>query len=231
MAGVLIICASLIYSAENSSAIAQTNVLASPPRQNREINKFGFANLYWAVPRPVVAENWHMVFGGSVRKVKSKSEKVTDDISRRYKYGEIKVERVFLDLPDGRKTLPGDIFVGEDFDGLKHGDTVIVFINAFYEKTFVRIQIAGTNTRLGFKIKSWNEPIVAAVEQATRCAKIRETTPEGHKKDFKVKMYDCTAERNEMILKDKKLADVWRQFDPQGFQYLLEMQEIFNNKE
>lgn len=216
-----------------SPAMAQTTNQAEEKSKSPSaapkvgVEGFGFATLYWAHPQFLTANDWQMVFAGTVVKVKSEKDRISD-FTRRFKTGEIKVERIFLDLPESEGAKPGDIYGSEGFDGLKRGDKVIVFIKAFYEEQFVRVDVADTNTRLGIKVKSWDDPIVAAVEKAAQCSKIIEITPQGHKKAFRVKMYDCESERNKLILEDKEIADVWRRFDPQGFQHLLEVQELRN---
>lgn len=182
-----------------------------------------FPTLYWAVPRPIADTNWHAVFGGTVVSVKKEKQELSEDLSRKIVTGEIKIEKIFLNLPDGKPISINDQFFGEGFENLKKGDKVIVFINGFYEKEFVRIAIDGTNSALGLKVKDWNEPIVSVLEKIAPCSEIKETTPEGHKKDFLVKLYDCRAERDKMILEN---ALIWKRYDPKGVAELIEKRKF-----
>lgn len=196
------------------------------PRQQSDGNTFGVSHLYWASPRPLLMEEWDMVFAGTVVEVKSEKENMSGDFVRHFKTGKIKVARVFLDSATGKRIAIGDYFEGEGFDGSKRGDKVIVFINAsYYEESLARTDVEGTNSKLGFKIKNWDDPIVTAVEKVTRCTKIVDKWVEGHRQDFRAKVYDCKSERDKMLLEDKELADVWRRYDPQGIELLHDIQQ------
>lgn len=199
---------------------------AQMPRQQSEGNTFGVSHLYWASPRPLLMEEWDMVFAGTVVEVKSETQNMSGNFVRHLKTGKIKVARVFLDSATGERIAIGDYFEGEGFDGSKRGDKVIVFVSAsYYEGSLARADVAGTNSKLGFKIKSWDEPIVTAVEKLTRCMKVVEKWVEGHRQDFRAKVYDCKSERDEMILEDKELAEIWRRYDPHGIEILLDVQQ------
>ena len=197
---------------------AQTSAAAK-----QRVSSFNFPTLYWAVPRPVAVTDWHAVFGGTVVKVKKEKQKFSEDLTRKFVGGEIEIERIFLNLPSGAAISVGDKFYGEDFENLKKGDKVIVFINGFYEKEFVRIKIDGTNSALGWKVKNWNEPIVAVLEKIAPCGKTEETRVEGHKRDFRTTLYDCREERDQMILEN---AEIWKRYDPKGFDELVERQKF-----
>lgn len=203
---------------------AQSVNPTKPTTEKAKLSVSGsFPTLYWAVPRPIARTDWHAVFGGTVIKVKKEKQDLTEDLSRKIVTGEIQIEKIFLNLPDGEPFSINERFFGEGFENLKKGDKVIVFVNGFYEKEFVRIAIDGTNSALGLKIKDWNEPIVALLEEIAPCEKIKETTPEGHKKDFRAKLYDCRAERDKMILEN---AAIWKRYDPKGFAELVEMKKF-----
>lgn len=174
---------------------------------------------------------WDMVFAGTVVQVKSEKENMSGHYVRHFKTGKIKVARVFLNSATGQRIAIGDYFEGEGFEGSKRGDKVIVFIGAtYYEGSLARTDVAGTNSKLGFKIKSWDEPIVAAVEKVTRCTKIVEKWVEGHRPHFRAKVYDCQFERDKMIVEDKELANIWRRYDPQGIEFLLEVQRSMGER-
>lgn len=183
----------------------------------------GFPTLYWAVPRPIAATDWHAVFGGTIVKVKKEKLKYSGDITREFVGGEVKIEKIFLDLPGGAKISIGEKFYGEDFENLKKGDKVIVFVNGFYERDFVRIKIDGTNSALGLKVKDWNEPIVPLLEKIAVCGKTKETWVEGHQPDFRTTLYDCRSERDKMILEN---APIWQRYDPKGVEELIERQKF-----
>ena len=189
---------------------------------------FYFPTVYWAVSIPVAVTDWNAVFGGTVLRTKKEKQKGMGEFGRKYVSGEIKVDKVFLGLPDNSKLSTNGIISAEGFENLKKGDKVIVFVNGFYEREFVLQKIEGTNSALGFKIKDWNEPIVSVLEKAAPCSKIKDTWVEGHPADFRTKMYDCRAERDQIILEN---AEIWKRYDPHGFDQLLERQEILKEIE
>jgi hypothetical protein len=192
---------------------------------------FRFPTLYWTTPRGVAEEDWNAVFGGTVIKVETVREKKSDGFPfpRTYVKGALKVEKIFRDLPDSTEITVDSIIESEDFDGLKKGDKVIIFIQEIYEGGFVRIEVDGTNSKLGFKVKDWNEPIVTALEKIAPCYKINIGWVEGHAQNFRAKMYDCYKERNQMILGDPQVTETWKRSDPKGFQYLVDLSEMKEN--
>ncbi len=190
---------------------------------------FEFPTLYWAVPRGVAEQDWNAVFGGTVIEVKKESDDPYDKESRKFVSGAIKIEKTFLNLPDTSEISINSIVRSENFDGLKKGDKVIIFINGNYEGGYVRIEIDGTNSKLGFKVKDWSEAIVTALEKVAPCSKIETTWVEGHPEDFRAKMHDCLENRNKIILDDPQVAEIWKRYDPKGFQYLVELREMDEN--
>ena len=188
---------------------------------------FLFPNLYWANPVGVAA-NWDAVYGGTVTEVKSESDDPADKDSRKFVEGAIKVEKIFLNLPDSSEIDIGSTIRSEDFDGLKKDDKVIVFINNKYEGGYVRVKIEGTNSKLGFKVKDWNDPIVSALEKVAPCDKIRIGWIEGFPKDFRAKLYDCYKERRNLIFDDPQISEIWKKNDPNGFQSLIESRQYEN---
>jgi len=211
---------------QNSEKNITPKLISKPESHKKSDGSFRFSTLYWATPRTVAGDDWHAVFGGTVIIVSKESDDPLDNSSRKYVSGAIKIEKVFLNLPDNSEISVNSVIRSEDFDDLKIGDKVIVFINVFYEGDFARVEIEGTNTKLGFKVKDWNEPIVSVLEQIAPCGKIQETWAEGHPEDFRVKMYNCFEERNRIILDEPQVAEIWKRYDPIGFQYLLELREL-----
>ena len=213
-------------SEQNIEKDIAPKLVSTPESHKMSDGSFLLPTLYWANPLTVASEDWDAVFGGTVVKVSKESDYASDNLSRKYVSGAIKIEKIFLNFPDNSEISVNSVVRSEDSDGLKIGDKVIVFTDGFYEGSFVRVEIEGTNTRLGFKVKDWNEPIVNVLEKIAPCGKIGEIWVEGHSKDFRVKMYNCRDERNKMILDDPQIADIWRRYDPIGFQYLLELREL-----
>jgi hypothetical protein len=204
----------------------QPKVISNPKLSKMSDGSFLIPNLYWVPPRGVAEQNWEAVFGGTVVEVKKDKAEYSDQRSRKFVKGAIKVERIFLNLPDSVEVTIGSIIRSEDFDYLKKGDKVILFIHDIYESGYVRTEIKGTNSKLGFKVKDWNDPIVAALEKAAPCSKTRILWIEGHPEDFNVKVHDCYRERSAKILDDPQIAPVWSQLDPEGFQSLVEFRRL-----
>ena len=191
---------------------------------------FSISTIYWAGSRGVAEEDWQAVFGGTVVEVKEERADPKDLKSRKFVNGAIKIEKIFLNLPDTDEIGIGSIVRSEDFDEMKKGDKIIFFVNGIiYEGGYCRVEVAGTNSKLGFKVKDWNDPIVSAVEKTAACEKVRNIWIEGHRKDFTAKQHDCYEERNKLVLDDPQISGIWKQNDPQGFQRLIEFRQYENS--
>jgi hypothetical protein len=204
-------------------------IVSKPDFIKKSDGSFEFPTLYWATPGGIAEKNWQAVFGGTVIEVENVQEKKSDGFPfpRKYVKGAVKVEKIFRNLPDSSEIAVGSVIRSEDFDGLKKGDKVVLFIEEIYEGGFVRIETDGTNSKLGFKVKDWNEPIIAALEKLTPCDKTEVVWVEGHPEDFKVKLYNC--DEKSRILDDPQIAEIWKRYDPLGFQSLVEMRKLRGN--
>ncbi len=198
--------------------------ISTPDPWFKRNNTVNIPTVYWAGPFTIPEEAWFAVYGGEVIEVKVERTDYSDNHSREFVSGKLKVEKIFLDLPENSDVSIGSVIGSEDFDGLKKGDKAIIFINGFYEKSFVHAEIAGTNSKLGFKVKDWNEPIVSVIEKIAPCDKIYTSLPDGHNLNFR--LYGCYGKRAAMILDDFQTAEIWKHYDPEGFQVLLERRRL-----
>lgn len=206
----------------NYESFAQT-VVSKNVQTTQDGKSFGFPTIYWAVPSTVADSEWNAVFGGTVIKTKQEKEEGLGGHERKFVSGTLKVEKIFLNMPDHIEIKLDSIFEGESFEHLKKGDKVIVFVNSFFDKEFWIKTIEGTNSAMGFKVKTWNDPIGGVLEKAAPCSKTKNSWVEGHEKDFRVKLYDCRAERDKIILEN---AEIWKRYDPLGLDNLLERQKV-----
>jgi hypothetical protein len=87
---------------------------------------------------------------------------------------------------------------------LKRGDKVIVFVNE-YDGGYGIIETSDSNCNIGIKVASWDEPIVAAIEEMIKSGGA---------------MNNIDARKK--LLKDAKQARVWRPYSSKGIAYLLE---------
>ncbi|HEY8559953.1 MAG TPA: hypothetical protein VIL74_06090 [Pyrinomonadaceae bacterium] len=218
-------------SADSPPPVSSTpanEVVSRPQLHKRPDGSFTIPTLYWATPQGVAGNGWEAVFGGTVVEVENVAEKKSDGFPfpRKYVQGAIKVEKIFRNLPDSTEITVGSVIRSEDFDGLKKGDKVVFFIDDIYEGGYVRVETAGTNSKLGFKVEDWNEPLVAALEKLAPCDKLRIERVEGHPEDFKARLHDCDGDRESKILDDPEIADIWKLRDPVGYQSLVEMREL-----
>ncbi|HQU93105.1 MAG TPA: hypothetical protein PLK77_12445 [Pyrinomonadaceae bacterium] len=207
-------------------AYTEPGKLSKPDFIKKSDGSYEFSTVYWATPRGVAEDDWKAVYGGTVTDVKKEVDDPSDETSRKFVSGSIRVEKIFRNLPDSSEIAIGSIVRSEDFDGLKKGDKAIIFIQDIYENGFVRAEIAGTNSKLGFKVETWNDPIVTALEKVARCGKIRIGWVEGHPKDFRAKLHDCYQELDQMILDDPQISEIWKLHDPEGFRRLLELRKM-----
>jgi hypothetical protein len=208
------------------NAYTEPAPLSKPDFTKHSDGSYQFSTVYWASPRGVAEDDWMAVYGGTVTEVKNEVDDPSDETSRKFVSGSIRVQKIFRNLPDSSEIAIGSIIRSEDFDGLKKGDKAIVFIQDIYEGGFVRAEIAGANSKLGFKVETWNDPIVTTLEKVAPCDKIRIGWVEGHPKDFRAKLHDCLQERDQMILDDPQISEIWKQHDPEGFRTLLEWREM-----
>jgi hypothetical protein len=86
----------------------------------------------------------------------------------------------------------------DGFEGLKRGDKVLVFVNE-YDGGYGIIEAAGSNCKLGIKVRDWDDPIIEAVEAMTRDPQM-------------AKRPDDRIE----VLKNPKYAEVWQRFSRKG---------------
>jgi hypothetical protein len=75
---------------------------------------------------------------------------------------------------------------------------VIVFVNE-YDGGYGIVETAGSNSKLGIKVRGWDDPVVRAVEALTRDAQAARLPGGRHE-----------------ILKDPEQAKAWRPFDGKG---------------
>ncbi len=223
-AGSVSIPATRADSLTPASPTPEIEVVSKPELDRKPDGSFLIPTPYWANPRSVAAMPWHAVFGGTVIEVKNDSQKFSRFGDRKFISGALRVEKIFRNLPDSSEITVGSVIGSEDFDGLKKGDKAIFFVNEIYEGGFVRIEIEGTNSKLGFKVQDWNDPIVAVLEKLAPCDKTTVVWVEGHPEDFKAKLHAC--ERESKILDDPQIAEIWKRYDPRGFQSLVEFREF-----
>jgi len=229
----LLLLAVVLFSSCAGDNLAQTTVTETAPkliltpklRKNAD-GLIELPTLYWSTPRTLPAFDWYAVFGGTVINVKKESVKMSGDFSREYVSGALKIEKVFLNLPGSSEISINSVVTSENFDDLKKGDKVIIFINGFYEREFVRVEVEGTSSKLGFKVKDWNEPIVSVLEKIAPCNKTQEEWPEGHPRETRILMYNCGGDWDKFILDDPEISKVWKRYDPKGFEHLVEMRKL-----
>ncbi|HEX8558034.1 MAG TPA: hypothetical protein VF668_08040 [Pyrinomonadaceae bacterium] len=170
-----------------------------PAPRRAAAETFSAGHMYWATPQPVLCKDWYVVLGGAV--VETHREAMPGLTKERHTAGTLRVERVFMSLPTKNEAAPGAgvaYFKSEAFDGLKRGDKVIVFVNE-YDGGYGIVEAAGSNTKLGIKVRSWDDPIVRAVETLTRDPQAARF-PEGRRE----------------VLKDPEQAKAWRPFAGKG---------------
>lgn len=174
---------------------AQTGPARPTPTPGAASDTFSVGVMYWATPRPVLCKDWHVVLGGTV--IETHKETAPELAKQHFTAGTLKVERVFLSLPTEREAAPAGFayFKSEGFEGLKRGDKVIVFVNE-YDGGYGIVEAAGSNSRLGIKVRSWDDTIVEAVAAMTRDAQATKL-PGGRQE----------------ALKDPRHAEAWRPFN------------------
>ncbi|HEV2864848.1 MAG TPA: hypothetical protein VGX48_27895 [Pyrinomonadaceae bacterium] len=174
---------------------AQTGAARPSPSPRAAPETFSVGVMYWATPRPVLCKDWYVVLGGTV--VETHREEAPELARQHFAAGTLKVERVFMSLPTEREAAPEGFayFKSEGFDGLRRGDKVIVFVNE-YDGGYGLVEAAGSNSKLGIKVRSWDEPIVEAVAAMTRDAQAAK----------------LPGDRQE-ALKDPRHAEAWRPFN------------------
>lgn len=170
----------------------------TPSPRGAASDTFSAGVMYWATPLPVLCRDWYVVLGGTV--IETHREVIPELAKQRYTAGTLKVERVFLSLPTEKEPAPAGFtyFKSDGFEGLRRGDKVIVFVGE-YDGGYGIVEAAGSNSKLGIKVRSWDEPIVKAVEALTR-------DPQGAR---------LPGDRVE-DLRDPARAKVWRPFDGKG---------------
>ena len=202
---VLVTCAPVRKSPAQATPVATQSVpnaaqsapTAATP-QAVASDTFSAGVMYWATPRPVLCKDWYVVIAGTVSETHLKV--IPELAKQRFTEGTLKVERVLLSLPTEREAAPANFayFKSDGFEGLKCGDKVIVFVNE-YDGGYGIIEAAGTNSKLGIKVRSWDDPVVGAIEAITRDARM-------------AKYPDDRIE----LLKDPKYAKIWREFSGKG---------------
>lgn len=121
--------------------------------------------LYWAGPRSIICGDWKVVLEGTV--LETYQQEGHDTHPEPFHMGTLKVERVFLNKPSPQVFFPTPMlkyYRSDAFDDLKVGDRIIVFIQE-YDGGYGVTWTLGSNSKLGIKIKSWDDPIVSALEK------------------------------------------------------------------
>ncbi len=149
--------------------------------------------MFWAPAMPILGRDWLVVAGGTVTRTWEELDEQIDCVHAR---GVLRIEKVYLvreDRPEVRKQWGQGRTTLESagFDGLKPGDKVIVFVSGYDGGCAIHPALE-SNCRIGIKVGSWKDPIVAAVRAACGSKDIRE------------------------VLKQKKHLEAWRFFDRSG---------------
>jgi hypothetical protein len=201
----ILVCLSLILGVSFSGMPRQDlQPSATSPTRRVYNERMHVSHMYWAIPQPILCKDWYLVVGGTV--LETHKEEGHDAHPRPYVGGTMTVERIFLNLPTRNYAVSPNlkIFMSNAFDGLKRGDKVIVFVNE-YDGGYGIISVLDSNCGIGIKVKSWDEPIVGAIEAMIRGG--------GGGKNIDA--------RKEM-LKDANTVKVWRRYSSRGIAYLLE---------
>lgn len=197
---VLVTCAPIQKSppqATTQATKSETNTAPPATTTTPQVvasDTFSAGVMYWATPLPVLCKDWYVVIAGTVLEIHQ--EVVPELAKQRYTAGTLKVDRVLLSLPTEKEAAPLNFvyFKSDGFEGLKRGDKVIVFVNE-YDGGYGIIEAAGSNSKLGIKVRNWDDPIVRAVEAITRDARTAK----------------FPGDRVE-LLKDPEYAKIWRPF-------------------
>jgi hypothetical protein len=154
---------------------------------------------FWTVAPSLLFRNWLLVVGGTVVCRRVEPSSLGAGI---YVYpGGVLVERV-LCAERGRKELrdwnEGTTYLAltDGLEGFKAGDKVIIFANGYNGDVAIQ-PVTGGNCRVGIKVDSWDDPIVAAVEKL------------------------CRAKDRREALKDAEVQRAWRRFDDSGVEAIL----------
>ena len=162
--------------------------------------------MYWSHPT-ILRDKWDLVLMGTVSKIDEK-EPLNELISIEDGYkkvGVIKVHKVVYENKNrgfsSEKLTPLDDFthnvlsISGGFNKLTVGDKVLVFLT-WYEGAYAQTHIEGTQTRLGIKLTTFDDPIVLAA-----------------------KRFVSTNNREITVAKDTEL---WKKYDAEGLAYRLE---------
>jgi hypothetical protein len=170
----------------------------APTPQADAADIFTASVMYWATPRPILCKDWYVVVAGAV--TETHPETIPGLAKERYTMGTLKVERVLLSLPTEREAAPARFayFKSDGFEGLRRGDKVLVFVNE-YDGGYGIIEAAGSNCKLGIRVRGWDDPVVKAVEALTSDAHTAQR-PDGRAE----------------VLKNPKYARAFRPFSGRG---------------
>lgn len=170
--------------------------------------------MYWSHPT-VLQEKWDLVLTGTVTSIDEKKP-LNDLISIEDGYqkaGTIKIHELihqnknrgfFSEILTPLDDFSHDVLsISGGFDKLNVGDKVLVFLT-WHEGAYAQPHIEGTETRLGIKLKSFDEPII-----------------------FATKRFVNGKNREEAVARDAKL---WGKYDAQGLAYRLEVLEFFKEQ-
>ena len=185
------------------------NTVTSPKPSRVHNDEVHVGFMYWALPTPVLCNEWQLVIGGSV--LETHQENGYGAHSQPFTRGTLNVDRVFLNLPTRNDVVSTSVrrVKADVFDGLNVGDKVIVFVSE-YDGGYGIVEVPDSNCKMGIKVNRWNDPIVGAVERMTQ----------NHDT-----VNNMDARRG--MLEDPAYADLWRIYSSKGIAYLLRGEEYW----
>ncbi len=124
-------------------------------------NTFYTGLMYWATDIHLIESDCYLVVAGTVIQTQPTRLPANGEPSVR---GLIRVERALMVSPKARvRWGSGFEYISTDgCDGLKPGDHLVVFVDE-YDPDGI-LPKAGTNTRVGIRIESWDHPVIKAVQ-------------------------------------------------------------------
>jgi hypothetical protein len=179
-----------------------------------ELKTYHAGYMYWSHPT-ILRDKWDLVLSGTVTSIDEKKP-LNDSISIEDGYqkaGTIKVYELIYQnenrgFPSEKLTALDDfshdvLSISGGFYKLNGGDKVLVFLT-WYEGAYAKQHIEGTQTRLGIKLKSFDDPIV-----------------------FATKRFVNGSNREASVLRD---AELWEKYDAKGLAYRLEVLEFLKEE-
>jgi hypothetical protein len=161
--------------------------------------------MYWYAPL-LLDVQWDLVVTGTVVDLSIDSSGRKLAYGKDFIVGKLKVQEILyrnLSLNKKRKSL--GYISSNGFDGLKLGDKAIIFIIE-YEGDYAIPSFSGTNCKIGYKLDSWQDPIINAVREYINL----------NQDMFK-------------LIENKSLLQMWERYDPQSVQKIKEKVEVLKN--